>query len=82
MRSGTVGPDKYDDKAQHLRVRPAQEGAAIIDFALGADGHGRPAQQAPGGQQHGQADHVHAHHQGGLDDLESSHGKISINGAS
>ncbi|MDT9582072.1 hypothetical protein RS982_12265 [Stenotrophomonas indicatrix] len=33
-----VGPDKYDDKAQHLRVRPAQEGAAIIDFALGADG--------------------------------------------
>lgn len=33
-----VGPDKYDDKAQHLRVRPAQEGAAIIDFTLGADG--------------------------------------------
>ncbi|WP_286070199.1 hypothetical protein [Stenotrophomonas sp. 57] len=33
-----VGPDKYDDKAQHLRVRPAQEGAAVIDFALGADG--------------------------------------------
>ena len=33
-----VGPDKYDEKAQHLRVRPAQEGAAIIDFALGADG--------------------------------------------
>ena len=33
-----VGPDKYDEKAQHLRVRPAQEGAAVIDFALGADG--------------------------------------------
>ncbi|WP_295571662.1 hypothetical protein [Stenotrophomonas maltophilia] len=33
-----VGPDKYDEKAQHLRVRPAQDGAAIIDFALGADG--------------------------------------------
>lgn len=33
-----VGPDKYDDKAHHLRVRPAQEGAAVIDFALGADG--------------------------------------------
>lgn len=33
-----VGPDKYDDKAQHLRVRPVQEGAAVIDFALGADG--------------------------------------------
>jgi len=33
-----VGPDKYDENAQHLRVRPAQEGAAIIDFALGADG--------------------------------------------
>lgn len=35
---GDVGPDKYDDKAQHLRVRPAQEGGAVIDFALGADG--------------------------------------------
>ncbi|WP_303637036.1 hypothetical protein [Stenotrophomonas tuberculopleuritidis] len=35
---GDVGPDKYDDKAQHLRVRPAQEGAAIVDFTLGADG--------------------------------------------
>lgn len=33
-----VGPDKYDEKAQHLRVRPAQDGAAVIDFALGADG--------------------------------------------
>ncbi|KAG1246612.1 hypothetical protein G6F68_014565 [Rhizopus microsporus] len=33
-----VGPDKYDEKAQHLRVRPAQEGDAVIDFALGADG--------------------------------------------
>lgn len=33
-----VGPDKYDDKAQHLRVRPAQEGAAVIDFTLGPDG--------------------------------------------
>ena len=33
-----VGPDKYDEKAQHLRVRPAQEGGAVIDFALGADG--------------------------------------------
>ena len=32
-----VGPDKYDE-AQHLRVRPAQEGGAVIDFALGADG--------------------------------------------
>ncbi|MEG0185023.1 MAG: hypothetical protein RR704_16420 [Stenotrophomonas sp.] len=35
---GDVVPDKYDDKAQHLRVRPAQEGGAIVDFALGADG--------------------------------------------
>lgn len=35
---GDVGPDKYDEKAQHLRVRPAQEGKAVIDFALGADG--------------------------------------------
>lgn len=35
---GDVGPDKYDEKAQHLRVRPAQEGGAVIDFALGADG--------------------------------------------
>lgn len=33
-----VGPDKYDEKAQHLRVRPAREGDAVIDFALGADG--------------------------------------------
>lgn len=33
-----VGPDKYDEKAQHLRVRPAREGGAVIDFALGADG--------------------------------------------
>lgn len=33
-----VGPDKYDEKAQHLRVRPAQDGDAVIDFALGADG--------------------------------------------
>ncbi|WP_414493590.1 hypothetical protein [Stenotrophomonas maltophilia] len=33
-----VGPDKYDDKAQHLRVRPAQDGAAIIDFSLSRDG--------------------------------------------
>jgi len=33
-----VGPDKYDEKAQHLRVRPVQEGGAVIDFALGADG--------------------------------------------
>lgn len=33
-----VGPDKYDPQAQHLRVRPAQEGQGIIDFALGADG--------------------------------------------
>ena len=33
-----LGPDKYDEQAQHLRVRPAQESAAIIDFALGADG--------------------------------------------
>lgn len=33
-----VGPDKYYEKAQHLRVRPAQEGGAVIDFALGADG--------------------------------------------
>lgn len=35
---GDVGPDKYDEKAQHLRVRPAQEGGAVIDFALGGDG--------------------------------------------
>lgn len=35
---GDVGPDKYDERAQHLRVRPAQEGGAVIDFALGADG--------------------------------------------
>ncbi len=35
---GDVVPDKYDDKAQHLRVRPAQEGGAVVDFALGADG--------------------------------------------
>lgn len=33
-----LGPDKYDPQAQHLRVRPAQEGHGIIDFALGADG--------------------------------------------
>ncbi|UXB35924.1 hypothetical protein [Stenotrophomonas maltophilia] len=33
-----VGPDKYHEKAQHLRVRPVQEGGAVIDFALGADG--------------------------------------------
>ncbi len=33
-----VGPDKYDEKAQHLRVRPAQDGQGIIDFALGAQG--------------------------------------------
>ena len=35
---GDVVADKYDDKAQHLRVRPAQDGGAVIDFALGADG--------------------------------------------
>ncbi|WP_312706928.1 hypothetical protein [Stenotrophomonas sp.] len=35
---GDVVPDKYDEKAQHLRVRPAQEGGAVVDFALGADG--------------------------------------------
>jgi len=35
---GDVGPDKYDDKVQHLRVRPAQEGGAIINFTLAADG--------------------------------------------
>ena len=33
-----LGPDKYDPQAQHLRVRPEQEGHGIIDFALGADG--------------------------------------------
>ncbi|WMJ70787.1 hypothetical protein [Stenotrophomonas sp. 24(2023)] len=35
---GDVGPDKYDDKVQHLRVRPAQEGGAVIDFTVGAEG--------------------------------------------
>ena len=35
---GDVTPDKYDPQARHLRVRPGQEGQAIIDFALGADG--------------------------------------------
>ena len=35
---GDVVPDKYDERAQHLRVRPAQAGGAVIDFALGADG--------------------------------------------
>lgn len=35
---GDVTPDKYDPQAQHLRVRPAQEGQGIIDFALDADG--------------------------------------------
>ncbi len=35
---GDVVPDKYDDQAQHLRVRPAQDGQGIIDFALGAGG--------------------------------------------
>ncbi|KAF1015149.1 MAG: hypothetical protein GAK31_02639 [Stenotrophomonas maltophilia] len=35
---GDVGPDKYDDKIQHLRVRPAKEGGTVIDFTLGADG--------------------------------------------
>ncbi len=33
-----VGPDKYDAQAQHLRVRPAQEGQAIMDFTVAADG--------------------------------------------
>lgn len=33
-----VGPDKYDAQAQHLRVRPAQEGQGIIDFTLEANG--------------------------------------------
>lgn len=33
-----VGPDKYDTQAQHLRVRPAQEGQAIMDFTVAADG--------------------------------------------
>lgn len=33
-----LGPDKYDPQAQHLRVRPQQEGQGIINFALGADG--------------------------------------------
>ena len=33
-----VGPDTYDEKPQHLRVRPAREGGAVLDFALGADG--------------------------------------------
>ncbi len=35
---GDVVPDKYDEKAQHLRRPHAQEGGAVIDFALGADG--------------------------------------------
>lgn len=35
---GDVTPDKYDPQARHLRVRPAQEGQGIIDFALDADG--------------------------------------------
>ncbi|WP_313144540.1 hypothetical protein [Stenotrophomonas sp.] len=33
-----LGPDKYDDNTQHLRVRPAQEGAGIIDFEVAPDG--------------------------------------------
>ena len=35
---GDVQPDKYDEKTQHLRVRPAQEGDAIIDFTVAGDG--------------------------------------------
>lgn len=33
-----VVPDKYDPASRHLRVRPAQEGQAIIDFTVAADG--------------------------------------------
>jgi len=33
-----VTPDKYEPAAQHLRVRPQQEGQGIIDFALDTDG--------------------------------------------
>lgn len=35
---GDVVPDKYEPRAQHLRVRPEQEGQGIIDFALDTDG--------------------------------------------
>lgn len=31
-------PDKYDENTRHLRVRPAEEGKAIIDFTLPGDG--------------------------------------------
>ena len=37
-----LGPDKYDPQAQHLRVRPQQEGQGIIDFTL--DAHGKVSQ--------------------------------------
>ncbi|NIJ69340.1 hypothetical protein [Xanthomonas sp. 60] len=33
-----LGPDKYDPQAQHLRVRPQQEGNGIVDFTLDANG--------------------------------------------
>jgi len=35
---GDVVPDKYDPQSRHLRVRPASEGQAIIDFTLAGDG--------------------------------------------
>ncbi len=33
-----LGPDKYDEQVQHLRVAPAAEGQAVIDFTIAADG--------------------------------------------
>ncbi len=33
-----LGPDKYDETVKHLRVMPAVEGQAVIDFTVDAEG--------------------------------------------
>lgn len=36
---GDVTPHKYDDKGHNLRVRPATEGGALINFEIDGDGN-------------------------------------------
>lgn len=36
---GDLTPHKYDEKGHNLRVRPATEGGALINFEIGGDGN-------------------------------------------
>lgn len=35
---GDLGPHKYDPRGHNLRVRPAEEGAAVLNFEIDGDG--------------------------------------------